>query len=153
MREYYHAQENRGNVLKGPIKSVRKNAWLGKGYYFWRELIFAEMWGKQSKSRTTGTYQIYSCIINDVGANVIDTVFNEDDYYGWVDMIEFAAEQIIVKKLKTKRKITIRELNNYFLENGIFKNIKAIIFQDVPVNNQYTVVEDLYYRKRIQIVV
>jgi hypothetical protein len=49
----YHTLEDRGNVDEieewGPKQCLRKNAWLGDGYYFWDgDIFWAHDWGKKS---------------------------------------------------------------------------------------------------------
>lgn len=96
-RKMYHAQEYRGTILEKPIICIRKDAWLGSGYYFWNEEEDAFDWGKNSKSKLNGKFQIY-CAIIDKSA-VLDTVFNEEHYNFWKEMITKA----IFKLVKTNR--------------------------------------------------
>ena len=46
----YHAQEYRPTELTKPIRCFDKSAWLGLGFYFWLEVIYAHYWGQDKKS-------------------------------------------------------------------------------------------------------
>lgn len=142
----YHTQEKWDERLKKPILCKRDNAWLGIGFYFWKEEIDAFEWGINSKKRT-GKFEIYSAEIN--CENVLDTVFNEEQYSFWIKQIEKVAK-VMVKK--TGYKPTIKEINAYFENKKIWKSVTGILFQDLPFSN-HLLVKDFNYRKRIQIVV
>jgi hypothetical protein len=143
----YHTQERRNARLRGPILAERKNAWLGVAYYFWENELDAIHWGTYSK-RSTGYYEVYLALIN--CDNVLDTVFNEEHYTFWIGQIEKAAKRII--KI-TGKKPTIREINSYFTENAKWSEVTdGIMFQDLPFSDDL-LVEDLNYRKRIQLAV
>jgi hypothetical protein len=143
----YHTQERRTRSLSAPIICNRKDAWLGDGYYFWRDLTDATQWGHKCK-RKYGYFQIYVSSIE--CDNVLDTVFNEEQYDFWVKQIEKAATHIIKK---TGIKPSIRELNQYLRERANWKDaITGIMFQDLPFGEDL-LVEKLNYRKRIQIAV
>lgn len=146
MRRMYHTQEKWKQRLTEPIKCVREDAWLGEGYYFWDDLEFAHEWGRTSKKRT-GHYEIYETEINT--DKVLDTVFNEEHYNFWLKQVEKVAK-IIVKK--TGLKATIKEINEYFVNRGDWNEVDGIMFQDIPQNMNFILVEGLWYKKRIQLV-
>ncbi|KAA6317650.1 hypothetical protein EZS27_032225 [termite gut metagenome] len=141
----YHTQERRNELLKSPILCKKENAWLGEGYYFWKEEIDAIMWGHNSK-RKTECFQIYKADID--CENILDTVFNEEQYDFWIKQIEKAAKQIIKK---TEIKPTVREINQYFKDRGKW-GYDGILFQDLPHSDDLLIV-NFNYRKRIQLVV
>jgi hypothetical protein len=155
-RKMFHTQEGRSTVLKAPIICERDDAWLGVAYYFWKDLADAEMWGNTSK-RKTGYYDIYEGLIN--CNNILDTVFNEEHYNFWLRQIEKVATNIIKK---TGLKPTIKELNDYLKERGSWNKVDGIMFQDLPTNNNFLLVEPIKYkyksvsfayRKRIQLAI
>lgn len=157
VNQYYHTQESRRNQLVSPIKCTRDDAWLGEAYYFWVELEDAEAWGNKSK-RNSSFYEIYKSEINT--ENVLDTVFNEDHYKFWYLQIEKVAKKIMSK---TKKKPTLKELNDYLKERGAWDELDGIKFQDLPVSPENLLVQPILlrngkmvyfpYRKRIQIAV
>jgi hypothetical protein len=156
-KQYYHTQEARKEVLTSPIKCIRHDAWLGDAFYFWLDLEDAEAWGNKSK-RNTGVYEIYKTEINT--ENILDTVFNEDHYMFWYAQIVKVAKKIMAK---TRKKPTLKELNDYLKERGAWDEVDGINFQDLPVSPENLIVQPiklrngkmLYfpYRKRIQLAV
>ncbi len=152
----FHTQEKRSRILKSPCICTREDAWLGDGYYFWRDITDAEHWGEKSK-RKTGCYEIYQAEIN--CNNVLDTVFNEEHYIFLLRQVEKVALKIIKE---TGEKPTLKELNDYFKERGTWDEVDGIFFQDLPTNTNFLLVKPLQkgvksisfaYRKRIQMVV
>jgi len=141
----YHSQEKWQDRLLQPIECTSDNAWLGKGYYFWYYYEDAIRWGRNSKCKT-GRYEIYKALIKN--ENILDTVFNEEEYNFWFKQIEKVAKTIIKK---TNSRPTIKEINEYFKERGTWLELKGILFQDIPMNETILVV-GLYYKKRIQLV-
>ena len=104
-------------------------------------------WGNHSKKRT-GAFEIYSALID--CKNVLDTVFDAESYKFWVKQIEKVAKTITKK---TGKKAKIREINHYFSDKAKWgEEMTGILFQDLP-NSTDLLVENFYYRKRIQIVV
>ena len=141
----YHTQECRGDKLSKPIKCEKDNAWLGIGYYFWIDENDALFWGQVSKRRT-GKYDVY---VSEIECDdVLDTVFNEDHYRFWVKNIEKAAK-IILKK--TSLKPTLKEINEFFLERGVWEGVDGIMFQDISKNELHYLVQQFQYKKRIQL--
>ena len=157
----YHTQEFWiSGALANPIICKEINAWLGKGYYFWVEEEFAKYWGEDFKTKNTGSYDIYTGLLDTT--NCIDAVFNLDGYY-------FFRKQIdkVVDKFKNEGiEITLKNVHD-FLEENIWKEkgITGIIYDDLPSNNnakpnrKYSLIKHsekehriFYYHKRIQIV-
>ena len=145
IREYFHTQERRNKELKEPVYCNEDDAWLGDAYYFWEEEDDADFWG-QKKKRKTGYYEVYVSRIDT--EDVLDTVFNRQHYFFWLKKIEKAAK-IFVKK--TNAKPTLKEINDYFKERGIWTEIDGIIFQDISENPIHFMVKEFQYKKRIQI--
>ena len=155
LRIMYHTQESRDRILIEPIPCVRDDAWLGEASYFWLSEDDADMWGRKSK-RATGYFEIYKSEIN--CELVLDTVFNEGHYYFWLDSIEKAAKAIIKK---TRCKPTLKELNDYLIERGNWSEVDGIMFQDLPTNDYYSLIQPIIrkenrkeyfaYKKRIQL--
>lgn len=144
----YHTQENRGgDKLTGPIKCVRDDAWFGDAYYYWESLDDANYWGKVSK-KTTGRYDVYSSNIET--ENFLDTVFNEKHYRAWLNSIEKLALKF---KMEMKMDLGLKELNDYFKERGLYKDIEGVVFQDISNNPNHYLVKGLQYKKRIQLAV
>lgn len=150
----YHTQEYRAqsNPLKKPIKCVGNNAWLGIGYYFWTELEFAKYWGEDFKSNNTGYYDIYKASLN--CENCINAVFDEDGYFFFRDKIEETIDHFSKNTLN----VTLEQIHCFLSENiWPSLNVEGIIYDDKPINPKksdriYSEIPDLYYKKRIQIV-
>ena len=150
----YHTQESRSTELKRPLKCVNKKAWLGFGFYFWLEEEFAHYWGLDSKiHENSKSYDIYDADLNI--KNCINTVFDEEGYLNFIEEIEeailhFKSEGVL---------ITLDAVNRYLTEKVWPKlGIEGIIYDDKPTNPRnknriYSEIPDLYYKKRIQIVV
>lgn len=157
IRLVYHTQESRKYILTEPIKCLRNDAWLGDAFYYWYELEDAEYWGNKSK-RSRQYYEIYQSEINT--ENILDTVFNEEHYYFWFRQIEKVAKSIMSK---TKIKPTLKELNDYLKERGIWDELDGIRFQDLPISPDRLLIQPIEvkngskryfpYRKRIQIAI
>ena len=144
---YYQTVEKRERRLSSPILCKSKNAWLGKGYYFWAQIEDAHIWGKESQNNN-GFYEIYKSEIDET--NILDTVFNKEHYELWVEQIE------IFSKLfseTTGYQPTVKNVCEYFDDNKIWSSVDGVKFQDLPKNNKHLMVENYYYRKRIQLAV
>lgn len=155
IKKAFHTQEKRLHVLTKPCICSRDDAWLGEGYYFWLDLNDAEQWGENSKRRT-GKYCIYHADIDFTA--ILDTVFNEEHYYFWLQQIEKVALKMIKK---TNIKPTLKELNDYLKERGTWNGVTGIQFHDLPQSEHYSLVFitkkprplTFPYKKRIQVVV
>ena len=145
-REYYHTQEHRSIELTEPVLCNRADAWLGRGYYFWYDILDAREWGKNSK-KSFEYFEIYKSQLSK--ENILDTVFNEEHYLFWLKMIETTANLITQK---TGIKASIQEINEYFIEKALWNDLNGIQFQDLPKNQNLSLITNFYYRKRIQIV-
>jgi hypothetical protein len=150
----YHTQECRHNgVLDKPIKCSARNAWLGVGYYFWTELEFAHYWGEDFKKFNTGYYDIYKALL-DI-EKCINAVFDEEGYFFFRDKIEET-----IAYFKSKNLSASLEQVNRFLADNIWTQlgVQGIIYDDKPTNPRksnrtYSEIPELYYKKRIQLVV
>lgn len=149
----YHTQEFRpdSEPLLNPIKCSTKNAWLGIGYYFWTELEFAKFWREDFKNNT-GFYDIYKAYLD--YENCINSVFDEEGYFFLREKIEET-----INHFKSKNVSVALEQVNRFLADNIWEEIgvEGIIYDDKPTNPKksdriYSEIPDLYYKKRIQIV-
>lgn len=146
IRRVYHTQEHRGSKrIKGPIICKKDNAWLGEAFYFWLDELDALLWGKNSKQRT-GEFDVYTGEVD--CENVLDTVFNEEQYNFWIKNIEKASEKIIKR---TGVKPTLKEINDFFKDKGIWDDLDGILFQDISKNQVHFLVEKFQYKKRIQL--
>lgn len=142
-KELFHTQEQRKLKLSDPIKCYRDDAWLGEAYYFWYDEFDAERWGVTSKKKT-GYYEIYkSDVLFD---DVLDTVFNEEHYLFWLKQIEKVATKFVKK---TSKKPTIKEINDYFKDRGLWK-VAGIMFQDLPNNFNFLLVKPIRYREKVR---
>ena len=150
----YHVQEYRSTVLENPVICCDKDAWLGFGFYFWLEVLFAHYWGEDKKSvGQSGSYDIYVADLNI--ENCLNTVFNEEHYLFLIEMIEES-----IKYLKSKEKtLSLEQVNRYLAEKMWPQHgIEGIIYDDKPTNPRnknrvYSEIPNLYYKKRIQIVI
>ncbi|MEI7812435.1 MAG: hypothetical protein WCJ01_08410 [Ignavibacteria bacterium] len=141
----FHTQEKRLFRINKPVICNRKDAWLGKGYYFWAEEIYAHQWGNTSK-RNTGSYEIYCASIN--CENILDTVFNEAHYNFWREQIEMAANEIFRISGRIPSRIAV---NKYLSKISAWNDVSGISFQDIPQG--HGLITDFYYRKRIRFVI
>jgi hypothetical protein len=125
--------------------------WLGDGYYFWESEDFAVWWGETQKCKEenlTRIWDIYTAELFIDGDNFIDTVFNEEDYKQFVKKIEDFATKYVRKYSK---KPSLSEFNDFIADHGIWTDIEAIRFQDVPANDRFVRINGFFYKKRIQI--
>lgn len=148
-RTGFHTQERRTEKLTAALKCIKKNAWLGEGYYFWLEVSDSHQWGRTHKNKT-GKYSVYKALID--CEKVLDTVFNEEHYKFWLTEIEKIANDYL-KKTQNREKISIKYLNQYLKEKGAWESLDGIMFQELPINEEHTKVRGFYYRKRTQIAV
>ena len=150
----YHSQECRPIELEQPVKCVNKKAWLGFGYYFWLEEEYAHYWGQDSKiHERSNSYDIYCADLNI--KNCINAVFNEEGYSFFVNKIEEA-----ILQFKNIGEPFTLEMVNRLLVDKVWKKhgIEGIVYDDKPVNPRnknriYSEIPDLYYKKRIQVVI
>lgn len=143
----YHTQEKRGAKLNSPIVCERRDAWLGRGYYFWDKEEDAMTWGHRSKKRT-GRFQIYEANIK--SDNFLNTVFNEEHYNFFEKQIEKAGKAIVKM---TGMKPTVEDICEYINEKAKWsQTMDGILFQDLP-NGSNIMISNFPYRKRIQAVI
>ena len=149
----YHTQECRTEPLANPICCRVKNAWLGIGYYFWTELEFAHYWGQDFKKSKTGAYNVYKTLL-DVD-NCINSVFSEEGYF----YLRRKLEEALLYFENNGIAISLEQVH-LFLNDNIWKElgVTGIIYDDKPTNPKgksrvYSAIPDLYYKKRIQVVV
>ena len=89
---------------------------------------------RSNAKRNYGYYEIYESEID----NVLNSVFNEEQYYFWYKQIEKVAKVII---LKTNLKPSIKELNDYFKQRETWDDLDGILFQDLPTNSNKLLIE------------
>ncbi len=143
---WYHTQEKRNVQLTDPIICKKDNAWFGKAFYFWFYEDDAISWGKNFKAKT-GSFEIYQAEIN--SENILDTVFNKEHYLFWVSQVEKVLRYFVKRSIKP----TIKDINDYFIANKVFKDVEAIMFQDISSKPDFYHIMGFYYKKRIQIAV
>lgn len=152
--EVFHTNEHKGTTFFIWAEGV--DQWLGDGYYFWQDYEFAEEWAKVRRYPVADIYTVDLDIDFKKDEDVIDTVFNEEDYYKFIEKIEYFAK-LYFKKFGVKPNLI--DFNNFIQDNNyqLWRSIKAIRFQDTPDNNErskrYLLVNKFPYKKRIQIVV
>lgn len=137
----YHTQERRKHILEFPIPCVRDDAWLGEGFYFWKEESDAHEWGHNSKKKF-GYFEVYTCELN--SDSFLDTVFNEEHYYFWIKQLEKIAKNIMIR---THEKPTLKELNDYIRDKNVWPQIDYIQFQDLPINSEKALVKPIEYKQ------
>ena len=148
----YHTQEFRPKELNYPICCEARNAWLGMGFYFWTEEEFAHYWGQDWKMNT-GAYDIYHAEI-DISKS-INAVFSEEGYFFFREKIEEAISYFRDKG----QSVTLQKVHRFLADNIWHKlGVTGIIYDDKPSNRidknrYYSEIPDLYYKKRIQIVI
>lgn len=148
VKKSYHTQENRGTQkLQNPIICVRSDAWFGKAFYFWESIDDADYWGKVAKSATK-TFDVYCSNID--CSDFLDTVFNESHYRVWLDSIEKLALKF---RMELGKDLSLKELNDYFKNKGLYKNVGGVIFQDISLKESHYLIRGMQYKKRIQLAV
>lgn len=147
IREMFHTQEKWPKKLTSPVLTVNQDAWLGDGYYFWYYEEDAVWWGRTAKKRK-GYYEVYKAAID--CENVLDTVFNEQHYLLWIKYVEKAIERFLKKQKGT---LTIKYINDFFMEKGVFNDVDGVLFQDISDNPNYWIIDKFQYKKRIQLAV
>ncbi len=144
----FHTQECRGTEkLEKPIICKKDNAWFGNAYYFWDSIDDADYWGKKFKTKT-GRYDVYQSKID--LENFLDTVFNEKHYKIWINAIEKLALKF---KIQYGKEFTLKELNDYFKSDGLYKSVHGVVFQDISNNEEHYLIKGMQYKKRIQFAV
>lgn len=145
----YHTQEKWPQRLTDPIICVRRDAWLGEGFYFWDLQQDARIWGRTSKT-TTGAFEIYSADLD--CTDVLDTVFNEEQYSWWMNEIERVAG-VLQHKSSGASKPTKWQVYRYIHGKRIWDAAKVagILFEDLTDNPQRSRIVDFHYKKRIQL--
>jgi hypothetical protein len=145
-RVMFHTQGHSDPCLDFAQECTKDNAWLGKGYYFWKEEQDAIFWGITAK-KNYKKYTVYTATID--CEDVLDTVFNEEHYDFWLRQIDKAIN-ILAKK--SGQKLTIEDINSYFIQRGGWGDkVRGIMFQDLPSNETISKVIGFFYRKRIQL--
>lgn len=148
IRKSFHTQENRGSEkLTSPIKCCRDDAWFGETHYFWENVDDADYWGKVSK-RATGLYDVYCSNID--CSDFLDTVFNEEHYRVWLNSIEKLALKF---KIELGKELSLKELNDYFKDKGLYKEVEGVVFQDISGNEKHFLIRSFQYKKRIQLAI
>jgi hypothetical protein len=155
----YQTVGNRGGILTAPLFADGAGQWLGDGYYFWQDREFAMAWGfgkKCKDSKNFGNkFDVYTSELRfeDINEEMIDTVFNKEDYESFVSSIERFARMYSQKNKGAKP--TLEQFNNFTHDFNIWKGVKALRFQDLPADDSkdFLAVRGFYYKKRIQIVV
>jgi len=149
----YHTQEFRTTgILSKPIKCNSDKAWLGDGYYFWLDEMFAIYWGHDFKT-ATGAFDVYNAYIEE--NNLLNMTFCEEDYFFVKKNIDALIEEIKAKNLPLNLKQVHRLLKDKFWQP---LKINGIIYDDLPHNSYgkqrtYSIFDPFYYVKRIQVVV
>ena len=141
-REMYHTQEKRESRLYQPVLCTRRDAWLGHAYYFWDDMLDADVWGAKSKRRT-GHYEVYKGVIE--SENILDTVFSESDYQFFLHTINMAIADC---QKMTGRMPEISDICRYLMRVAKWDTVlDGVLFSDSP----NTDIERFNYRKRIQL--
>jgi hypothetical protein len=141
----YHTTEYRGEILTEPLYCKDKEAWLGKGYYFWKEEEFADFWGRKKNYET---YDIYSADLDT--KKCLDTVYNEKED-------KFFTERVteIIERLKRGNESVHIETVYRILKQQVLDKmgIQGVIYADETRMGDYGALKPFLYKKRIQIVI
>jgi hypothetical protein len=149
--EVFHTPYFRDPPHRIPVIATGYEQWLGDGYYFWQDEYWAKWWGQNKKcgrENLARLYTIYKVELTFKEEDFIDTVFNEEDYYQFVDKIEQFAKKY---EKALRKKPSLIEFNEFIEDFNIWQNIKVIRFQDLPNTDEHLKVSGFYYLKRIQI--
>lgn len=148
----FHTQEYRPEPLEFPIKCTDEKAWLGPGFYFWFDELFAIYWGHDFKKKT-GYFDVYTAHVED--NRLLNASFSEKDYF----FLKNNIDKLIARLRSEGLDFNLKEVHRLLKEEFWSKmGINGIIYDDLPVNNYkksrtYSLIEPLYYVKRIQVVV
>jgi hypothetical protein len=146
--DVYHTQEKRDDPLSYPLLATGNHQWFGDGFYFWEDLTFACHWGRVKKiNKNSDSYSVYLAVLNYQKEEIIDTVFNEEDYVNFVRAVERFAEKF---KLQYKKTPSLYEFNEFISHFQVWHEIKIIKFQDLTNEKTQTSVRGFPYKKRIQ---
>lgn len=147
----FHTQARKKRLLLFPELSNEIKNWLGDGFYFWQDIEFAEWWGYSMKCKPwnrSRRFDIYSSVLEFDEDEFIDTVFDQVDYYNFVNIIEKFSKKY---QKQFREKPNLNDFNLFIKKFRIWENISVIRFQDVPENDLLIEVNGYYYKKRIQI--
>ncbi|MHA4739046.1 hypothetical protein [Dyadobacter sp. MSC1_007] len=147
----FQAQEYRDQHLSFPVLAEGYQQWFGDGYYFWEDIGFAHWWGEEKKisqKNRINRYCIYEAKLEFSPDEVIDTVFNEEDYSQFIKVVEKFAGKF--NEAYGKRP-SLFEFNEFISDNNIWTDICVIRFQDLPGTNRVLSVSGFPYKKRIQL--
>jgi hypothetical protein len=64
-----------------------------------------------------------------------------------------AIEKAIAKFLKGNKNITIKDLNDFLRDKGVYEGVDCVMFQDISNNPSRWIVKQFQYKKRIQMAV
>lgn len=162
----FHTQSWTAKTLNAPTCCNYRNAWLGRGYYFWLDKEIAKYWGEDFKKgeKRDGYYNIYHAWLDT--ENCLNTTFDEEHYYFFCEKI---AETIafLTKNNQNGHDLSLKRVHEYLAENyWIPLGITGIVYDDLPSNSSFNIdrkhsnisyeenkrTQYFYYRKRIQIV-
>ena len=48
---------------------------------------------------------------------------------------------------------SLKELNDYFKNKGLYKSVDGVVFQDISSNESHYLIKGMQYKKRIQLAV
>jgi hypothetical protein len=141
----YHTADNSKGELHKPLYCVKEDAWLGAGYYFWAEKMFADDW---AEIKNYLYYDIYSAEIDKNKCIDLTDPKKSVLYY------ENIKKLLHDLRKKTNKKITNKTLFSY-LRKKINNKIIGIMYDKAPKSKKYSELEDyhLFIVKQQQIVI
>lgn len=148
VRKMYHTQERREIRLLAAIPCKKENAWFGIAQYFWYYENDAIFWGRTFKNRRK-YFEVYKAEVD--CKNILDTVFNEEHYSYWIEMVEEAIKKF-VKKPRSED-LSLKWINDWMKERNVYDGINGVMFQDISNNPEVWIIEKFQYKKRIQLAV
>ena len=125
-RKAYQTLEDRGNANEiennGPFSCDRKNAWLGRGYYFWDSFINnAHWWGQEGACYKDGY------IICESSFELNDKCFDLYDNPEHIQQFKLALNLMKEKGLFVKNKTTVGRIIEFLKSsNAFFSQYEAI---------------------------
>jgi len=139
IRKAYQTLENR-DVHKiesdGPFLCLWKNAWLGKGYYFWDSFIEnAHWWGKEGVFYKNGYVICESTFILDD-----KKCFNLVDNPDHLDQFNKTKNILKEKKLYVEGTTTVARVINYIKEIDVFnfEAIRVFGINSIGINSHFS---------------
>jgi hypothetical protein len=125
-KEIFQTLENKDNPdyieQNGPFQCDRKDAWLGKGYYFWESFIENAHWWGEKCPEYQNEYIICKAVYEYDNNKCFNLIDNKEHITIFKNSIELMKEQDMFQKNKT----TVSQILHFLQKNiRLFNNFDA----------------------------